>query len=53
MTYGTDAVIPLEVELPSLRTSLVDSEGNDQALEKALNSVKQKRGAALIRLASY
>ena len=34
LTYGTESVIPLEVGLPSMRTTLVDAEGNNQALEE-------------------
>lgn len=43
MTYGTEAIIPLEVGLTSLRTSLVKSGGNNQALEKSLDTVEEKR----------
>lgn len=53
MTYGTEAIIPLEVGLPSLRTSVIDFRGNNQALEEALDAIKEKKEAALIRLPSY
>lgn len=53
LTYGTKAIIPLEVGLPSLRTLLADSGGNNQALKEALDAVKERREATLIRLALY
>ena len=53
LTYGTEAIIPLEVRLPSLRTALVDSRGNNQALEETLDAAEERRETALVRLASY
>ena len=37
LAYGIDAIIPLEVGLPTLRTLLVKEGNNDQALEEALD----------------
>ena len=35
MTYGAEAVIPLETSFPMLRTSLFNSSSNNELLEKA------------------
>lgn len=43
MTYGTEVVIPLEVGLHSLKTSLVDYGANNQALEEALDTVEERK----------
>ena len=53
LAYGTRAVIPLEVGLPTLRTMQVESRDNDGALEEALDFALEKRRVALIRLANY
>lgn len=53
MTYGTEAIIPLDIGLPSLRISLVNSKGNGQASEEALNSVEERKETTLICLGSY
>ena len=53
LAYGTEAVIPLEVGIPTLRAMQVEVGGNDAALEKALDFVDEKREIALIRLVNY
>jgi hypothetical protein len=53
LTYGTEAVIPLEVNYPTLRTALEASGGNDAALEANLDFVDERRETAMIHLASY
>ena len=53
LTYGTEVVLPLEVGLPTMRTTLADAGGNDAALEEALDQSQGRREAALIKLASY
>ena len=39
MTYGFEAVIPLELGFPTLRTSLFTPDSNDQLLQKSLDLV--------------
>ncbi|TNV97690.1 hypothetical protein C5H24_12725, partial [Xylella fastidiosa] len=51
LAYGTEAVIPLEVGLPTIRTTLVESGGNDKALAEQLDLAEEKRERALITLA--
>ncbi|XP_058191476.1 uncharacterized protein LOC131308553 [Rhododendron vialii] len=50
---GTKAVIPLEVGLPTNMTALVESAGNDRALEIELDLAEERREQALVHLASY
>ena len=53
MTYGFEAVIPLETEFPTLRTSLFTPDNNDRLLEKSLDSVDKRREAVMVQLAYY
>lgn len=53
LAYGTEAVIPLEIGLPTIRTTLVESGGNDRALAEQLDLAEEKRERALITLAAY
>ena len=41
MTYGAEAVIPLETGFPTLRTSLFSSDSNDGMLEKSLDLIEE------------
>ena len=40
MTYGTEAVIPLENGFPMMRTSMLTLDGNDELLKKSLDLVE-------------
>ena len=53
MTYGADAVIPLENGFPTLRTSTFTSDGNDKLLKKSLDLVEEWRENAMVQLAYY
>ena len=53
MTYGAEAVIPLENGFPTLRTSTFISNGNDGLLKKSLDLVEERRENAMIQLAYY
>ena len=53
MTYGAEAVIPLETSFPTLRTSAFTSDGNDGLLEKSLDLIEERRENAMIQLAYY
>ena len=46
MTYGAEAVIPLETGFPTLRTSTFTSDGNDGLLEKSLDLIEERRESA-------
>ncbi|GJV07223.1 reverse transcriptase domain-containing protein [Tanacetum coccineum] len=43
LTYGTEAVIPADIGIPTLRTMEVDVMRNDEALEINLDLLEQKR----------
>ena len=53
MTYGAEAVIPLETSFPSLRTNAFTLDGNDGLLEKSLDLIKERREKAMVQLAYY
>ncbi|GJS51747.1 reverse transcriptase domain-containing protein [Tanacetum coccineum] len=49
LTYGTEAVIPAEIGMPTLRTAEIDLIKNDEALEINLDLIEEKREQAAIR----
>ena len=53
MTYGAEAVISLEIEFPTLRTSLSALDSNDHLQEKSLDLVEELRENAMVQLAYY
>ena len=53
MTYGAEAVIPLKVNFPTLRTSSFTPGSNDELLRKNLDLVDKQREKAMIQLAYY
>ena len=53
MTYGAEAVIPLENGFPTMRTSTFISNGNDELLKKSLDLVEERRENAMVQLAYY
>ena len=44
MTYGVEAVIPLEIGFPTLRTSSFTPSNNDELLGKSLDLIGEKKG---------
>ena len=53
MTYGAEAVIPLETGFPTLRISAFTLDSNDGLLEKSLDLIEERRKNAMIQLAYY
>ncbi|GJZ55454.1 reverse transcriptase domain-containing protein [Tanacetum coccineum] len=49
LTYGTEAVIPTEIGMPTLRTAEVDLIQNNEALEINLDLLEERREEAAIR----
>ncbi|GJT80117.1 reverse transcriptase domain-containing protein [Tanacetum coccineum] len=49
LTYGTKAVIPAEIGMPTIRTEEVDIVQNDEALEINLDLLEERREQAAIR----
>ena len=54
MVYGSDAVIPTEIGLPTLRSEVVkDARLNEQQLGHNMDLLEETRNVAQIHLASY
>ena len=53
MTYGVEAIIPLETRFPTLRTSSFTLSNNDRLLGKSLDLIEKQRENAMIQLAYY
>ena len=53
MTYGAEAVIPLENGFPTLRISTFTSNGNDELLKKSLDLVEEQIENTMVQLAYY
>ena len=51
MTYGAEAVIPLETGFPTLKTSVFTLDSNDGLLEKSLDLIEEWREYAMVQLA--
>ena len=53
MSYGAEAVIPLETGFPTLRTQSFNPSDNDELLERSLDLIEEKRESAMVQLAYY
>ena len=53
MTYGAEAVIPLEAGFPTLKTSSFCPSSNDELLGKSLDLIEDRREKAMVQLAYY
>ena len=53
MTYGVEAIIPLETRFPTLRTSSFNLSSNNELLEKSLDFIEERRESAKVQLAYY
>ena len=53
MTYGVEAMIPLETGFPTLRTSSFTPSSNDDLLEKSLDLVIEWRENVMVQMAYY
>ena len=53
MTYGVEAVIPLEFGFPTTRTSSFSLKDNDEQLARNLDLIEEKRKNAMVHLAHY
>ena len=53
MSYGAEAVIPLETGFPTLRTQSFNLSDNDELLERSLDLIEEKRESAMVQLAYY
>ena len=53
MTYGAEAIIPLETSFSTLRNNAFTLDCNDKLLGKSLDFIKEWRESAMVRLAYY
>ena len=53
MTYGAEAVIPLENSFSTLKTTSFSPNGNDNLLERDLDLIEERRENAMVQLAYY
>ena len=53
ITYGSEAVIPLETGFPTMRTNQFNNDSNDQLLSTILDMIEERREVATIKLAHY
>ena len=53
MTYGAEAVIPLENSFSTLKTTSFSPNSNDNLLERDLDLIKERRENAMVQLAYY
>ncbi|XP_065627776.1 uncharacterized protein LOC136066811 [Quercus suber] len=53
MTYGAEAVILIETNFPTLRTSNFTTDENDELLRKSLDLIDERREKTMVQLAYY
>ena len=53
MTYGAEAIIPLENGFPTMRSSAFTLDGNNELLKKNLDLIEERREKAMVQLAYY
>ena len=53
MTYGAEAILPLETSFPTLRTGTFIPSNNDELLGRSLDLIEEKREKVMIQLAYY
>ena len=53
MSYGVEAVIPIETGFPTLRTQTFNPNNNDRLLERSLDLLEERRENAMVQLAYY
>ena len=53
MTYGAEAVIPLESGFPTTRTNSFSPKDNDEQLIRNLDLIEEKIENAMVQLANY
>ena len=53
LTYGAEAVIPLETGFPTTRTNSFNPKDNDEQLTRNLDLIEENRENAMVQLAYY
>ena len=50
MSYGAEAVVPLEIGFPTLRTQSFNPNDNDELLERSLDLIEERRESAIVQI---
>ncbi|XP_075633842.1 uncharacterized protein LOC142606364 [Castanea sativa] len=53
MTYGMEAVIPLESGFPTLKSNQYDDESNHDMIHDSLNTIEERREVASVKMGDY
>ena len=53
MTYGAEAVLPIENNFPTLRSNSFTPNGNDELLGRSLDLAEKRRKKVTIHMAYY
>ena len=53
MTYGAEAVLPIENSFPTLKSNSFTPNNNDKLLGRSLDLAKEKREKVMIHMACY
>ena len=53
MTYGAEAILPIENSFPTLRSSTFTPENNEELLGRSLDLAEERREKAMIHMAYY
>ena len=53
MTFGIEAVVPMEIGVSSIRKAWYDEQSNDEGLKLALDCLPEVRDDAVQRMALY
>jgi hypothetical protein len=53
LVYGSEAVLPTDLEYKAPRIKAFDEKGNDASLEDTLDQLEEARDVALLHLAKY
>ena len=53
MSYGAEAVIPIETGFPTLRTQSFNPSNNNELLQRSLNLIEERRESTMVQLAYY
>ena len=53
MSYGAEAVIPIETGFSTLRTQSFNPNNNDKLLERSLDLIEERRENTMVQLVYY
>ena len=53
MVYGSEAILPTDLDYGAMRVSAYDEQGAEASLEDAMDQLDEARDVALLRSAKY